>query len=153
VIAISSFNRQNYAEEVSFESFKESGSVEYSVDVLIGLQLFIKEREEWNKSTTQTEKRQVIDEAKVKNPREVELVILKNRIYKTGQSVFFKYYSAYDYFTDENYDELYKAKKEMDMDNDEDCKDDSEKENKEEYGKKFTKNDKRIQIVPKRVSK
>jgi replicative DNA helicase len=82
VIAISSFNRQNYAEEVSFESFKESGAVEYSVDVLIGLQLWVK------KSTPQAEKREAIDDAKRKDPREIELVILKNRIYKTGQSVF-----------------------------------------------------------------
>ncbi len=106
VIVISSFNRQSYADEVSFESFKESGSVEYSVDVLIGLQLFIKEREKWNRNTPQTEKRQAIDEAKRKNPREVELVILKNRIYKTGQSVFFKYYPTYDYFTDDGYEDL-----------------------------------------------
>ncbi len=106
VIAISSFNRQSYANEVSFESFKESGSVEYSVDVLIGLQLLIKEREKWTQSTPQTEKRQAIDEAKRKNPREIELVILKNRIYKTGQSVFFKYYSAYDYFTDDGCEDL-----------------------------------------------
>jgi hypothetical protein len=48
-----------------------------------------------------------------KNIREIELVILKNRIYKTSQSVFFKYYPAYDYFTDENCGELYEAKREI----------------------------------------
>jgi replicative DNA helicase len=134
---------------VSFESFKESGSVEYSVDVLIGLQLFIKEREEWNKSTTQTKKRQAIDEAKRKNPKEIELVILKNRIYKTGQSVFFKYYSAYDYFTDENCDELYKAKKEMDMDNDENSKKGEGKEKKKGYSVKMNKDDPNLLQAPK----
>ncbi len=147
VIAISSFNRQNYAEEVSFESFKESGSVEYSVDVLIGLQLLIKGREKWKKGTTQTEKRQAIDEAKRKNPREIELVILKNRIYKTGQSVFFKYYPAYDYFTDENCGELYEAKREMD--NDKNYKECEGKEKNEENFTEFTKDDYRIQKVPK----
>lgn len=39
VIGISSFNRQNYEEAVSMKSFKESGAIEYSSDVLIGLQL------------------------------------------------------------------------------------------------------------------
>jgi len=39
VIGISSFNRQNYNQPVSMEAFKESGAIEYSSDVLLGLQL------------------------------------------------------------------------------------------------------------------
>lgn len=38
VIGISSFNRENYSSAVSYASFKESGGIEYSSDVLIGLQ-------------------------------------------------------------------------------------------------------------------
>ena len=38
VVGISSFNRDNYTEPVNLTSFKESGAVEYSSDVLIGLQ-------------------------------------------------------------------------------------------------------------------
>jgi replicative DNA helicase len=38
ILAISSFNRENYTEPVSYASFKESGAIEYSSDVLIGLQ-------------------------------------------------------------------------------------------------------------------
>lgn len=38
VFAISSFNRDNYKEPVNMASFKESGAVEYSSDVLFGLQ-------------------------------------------------------------------------------------------------------------------
>lgn len=38
VLAISSFNRENYNNPVSLTSFKESGAIEYSSDVLIGLQ-------------------------------------------------------------------------------------------------------------------
>ncbi len=102
VIAISSFNRQNYAEEVSFESFKESGSVEYSVDVLIGLQLLIE------KNPQSSEKRAAIAKAKMVDARKIELVILKNRIYKTGERVVFKYFPAFDYFAEEGCDELYK---------------------------------------------
>lgn len=38
VFAISSFNRDNYNEPVTMASFKESGAIEYSSDVLFGLQ-------------------------------------------------------------------------------------------------------------------
>lgn len=38
VIGVSSFNRSNYTEPVNLTSFKESGAIEYSSDVLIGLQ-------------------------------------------------------------------------------------------------------------------
>ena len=41
VLVISSFNRENYYQSVSLTSFKESGSIEYSSDVLIGLQYAI----------------------------------------------------------------------------------------------------------------
>ena len=38
IIGISSFNRDNYTAPVNLASFKESGAIEYSSDVLIGLQ-------------------------------------------------------------------------------------------------------------------
>lgn len=38
ILAISSFNRENYTAPVGLGSFKESGMIEYSSDVLIGLQ-------------------------------------------------------------------------------------------------------------------
>lgn len=38
VFVVSSFNRDNYNEPVSMQSFKESGAIEYSSDVLLGLQ-------------------------------------------------------------------------------------------------------------------
>lgn len=38
IICISSFNRDNYKEPVSMAAFKESGGIEYSSDILIGLQ-------------------------------------------------------------------------------------------------------------------
>lgn len=68
VLAVSSFNRENYKAVVSMEAFKESGAVEYSADVLLGLQL-----------RGAGEKGFDVNEAKTKSPRELELVILKNR--------------------------------------------------------------------------
>ena len=87
VIGISSFNRASYKEEVTLEAFKESGSLEYGSDVLIGLQL--KGAGEKNFNSTQ---------AKQRNPREVELVILKNRNGSTGNKVDFEYYPLFNYF-------------------------------------------------------
>ena len=60
IIAISSFNRQNYNTPVSMEAFKESGAIEYSSDVLIGLQ-FKGVGKDFD-----------IFEAKNKDPRELE---------------------------------------------------------------------------------
>lgn len=99
VIVISSFNRTNYLNEVGFESFKESGSIEYSADVLIGLQLKIAGRQNWTESKPAlNEKREMVNEAKVKTPRDIELVILKNRMHKAWDKIDFNYYPQFDYF-------------------------------------------------------
>ncbi|GHT40366.1 hypothetical protein AGMMS49921_01640 [Endomicrobiia bacterium] len=103
MIVISSFNRTNYLNEVSFESFKESGIIEYSTDVVIGLQLKIAGRQNWTESKPAlNEKREIVNEAKVKNPREIELVILKNRMYKAWDKIDFNYYPQFDYFEEIN---------------------------------------------------
>lgn len=94
IIAISSFNRENYKMPVSMASFKESGAIEYSSDVLIGLQL--KGIEEMGKAVKDFN----VDEAKNKDPREVELKILKNRNGRTGDTICFDYYAKYNYFTE-----------------------------------------------------
>lgn len=87
VIAISSLNRQNYKEAISMEAFKESGAVEYSSDVLIGLQLAGAGTKDFNPTAE-----------KQKNPRAVELVILKNRNGSTGDKLKYDYYPLFNYF-------------------------------------------------------
>lgn len=87
VIAISSFNRANYKEAVTMEAFKESGAIEYSSDVLIGLQLKGAGEKDFD-----------VNEAKSKTPREVEVVILKNRNGRTGVKAHFNYYALFNYF-------------------------------------------------------
>ena len=89
VIVISSFNRENYSVKVSMQAFKESGAIEYSTDVLIGLQL----KGVGNKNFD-------IDQAKSKNPREVEAVILKNRNGRTGGKTGFDFYAMFNYFAE-----------------------------------------------------
>ena len=87
VIGISSFNRANYKEAVTMEAFKESGAIEYSSDVLIGLQLKGAGKTGFD-----------ANEAKRKDPREIELVILKNRNGRTGDSLSFNFYPLFNYF-------------------------------------------------------
>lgn len=89
VIGISSFNRDNYEKSVSMQSFKESGAIEYSSDILIGLQLKGAGEKDFDPT-----------EAKKKDPREIELVILKNRNGKTGVKVPFEFYPMFNYFVE-----------------------------------------------------
>ena len=93
-IVISSFNRTNYTQTVSFESFKESGNIEYTADVVWALQLFA--INSINPSNI-ADCRKKIDDAKKKQPRQIQLKCLKNR-HGTNYDCFFKYYSAHDCF-------------------------------------------------------
>ena len=103
VIGISSFNRENYTNAVSMTSFKESGAIEYSSDVLIGLQ-FRKQREvdEHNRTKKANEPRLIVDAdaEKAKNPRELELKILKNRNGATGGGIDYDFYPLFNHFVE-----------------------------------------------------
>ena len=88
VIAISSLNRQNYKVEVNLASFKESGSIEFGGDVLLGMQL-----------KGQGEKGFKLGEAMNEDPRQIIVKILKNRkgggVYK---GILYDYYPKFNYF-------------------------------------------------------
>lgn len=87
ILAISSFNRENYNVEATMSAFKESGGIDYSADVLMGLQARGAGSRSFN-----------IDEEKRKDPRELELKILKNRTAALGPPVPFRYYPAFSCF-------------------------------------------------------
>lgn len=95
-IVISSFNRTNYINSVSFESFKESGNIEYTADVVWGLQLNILNQIRGSANISDTRKK--IDAAKKEQPRQIQLKCLKNR-QGSNYDCYFKYFSAHDYFT------------------------------------------------------
>lgn len=86
VFAISSLNRQNYESAMNMAAFKESGAIEYSADVLFGLQF-----------EGQAKKGFDVDEAKKKNPRELELLILKSRNSPTGGKIPLRFYPAFNH--------------------------------------------------------
>lgn len=87
VIAISSLNRMSYKDAIGMEAFKESGAIEYSADCLIGLQLKGAGKQGFNAT-----------EEKKKDPRTIELVILKNRNAAVGDGVTFEYYPRFNFF-------------------------------------------------------
>lgn len=98
MLVISSLNRANYLAPVDFESFKESGIIEYSADVLLGLQLQCLHEDVFTKKDKLTDKRERVKEAKAETPRKIELVCLKNRYGISNFSDYFDYYPACDVF-------------------------------------------------------
>mgnify|MGYP002860760638 CR=1 FL=1 len=115
IIAICSLNRANYLTPVDFESFKESGGIEYTADSVWGLQLSILDEDEFYYKdsptkngklveTTDKEKRAMVKEEKAMSPRRIQLSVMKNRYGKPNYSVNFEYEGQYDTFiaVDEN---------------------------------------------------
>ena len=96
MIVISSLNRSNYATAIDFESFKESGLIEYSADVVWGLQLEAIHEVENEKEASK--KRERLQKAKADTPRKIELVCLKNRYGISNFTKSFEYYPQCDYF-------------------------------------------------------
>ena len=84
VFAISSFNRDNYSEPVSMTSFKESGAIEYSSDILFGLQYpfleyVAREKDADRKTRLRENFEEVYRRKQSKQPIKVQLKCLKNR--------------------------------------------------------------------------
>lgn len=87
VICVSSFNRDNYANSATMSAFKESGAIEYSSDVLIALQF---------KGVGGKNFQEV--GARKKDPREIQLVILKNRYGPSGNTLNYRYWKLFNRF-------------------------------------------------------
>lgn len=98
VFVVSSLNRQNYLTQIDFESFKESGGIEYTADVVFGMQLKCMNEPIFDGQAGLNKKRERVLKAKAENPRKIELVCLKNRYAKSGYKCYFNYFPTYDYF-------------------------------------------------------
>ena len=106
IFVISSLNRTNYLAPIDFESFKESGGIEYTADVVWGLQLQCMNGDVFENSEKKTiEKRKIVKEQKKANPRKIELVCLKNRYGISSYSCYFDYYPKFDLFVETTIDE------------------------------------------------
>lgn len=90
IILISSLNRESYkdgkkARDISMVDFKESGAIEYSSDVLLGLQLKLDNGES-------------VEDNKAKTNREIELLVLKNRSGAIGAKIHYVYNTLFNYY-------------------------------------------------------
>ena len=102
VLGISSFNRENYSAPVSMASFKESGAIEYSSDVLIGIQYKGYDYQEGEPDSARIKRIRGIKEAMEQAKRDLssqdmQVKILKNRNGING-SLLFDFYPAFNYF-------------------------------------------------------
>lgn len=98
VFIISSVNRANYLTPIDFESLKESGGIEYTADVIWGLQLQCLNEPLFSEANKIKEKRQRIRQEKAAEPRRIELLCLKNRYGISNYSCNFDYYPKNDLF-------------------------------------------------------
>lgn len=86
VFLISSLNRANYEGTIKMAAFKETGGIEYSADVLLGLQ---KISEKSNRKDDES-------------ARKVEIIILKNRYGKADETIKFDVIPEFSCFVEEN---------------------------------------------------
>ena len=134
IMVISSFNRNNYFEPASMGSFKESGTIEYSSDILIALQYsgmqykkhpFTDEKGKTKKVYESTQEhnnrvRELLEKMDSDGAQgaslPVDLVILKNRGITKGK-VLFEFCPRYNVFT-EKPDQSEKALRAYEWDDD-----------------------------------
>ena len=113
VVIVCSLNRQSYNLNVAMESFKESGSIEYSSDVLIGLNFCLSIEQENkikdinnDKSLNETMKKNKIDEimkeTKSQETRKIQLDVLKNRNGEWNKSIIYNFNPKANIFIEEN---------------------------------------------------
>lgn len=89
VIVISSLNRMSYNTEIGLSAFKESGGIEYSADTVLGLQLKGAGKSGFD-----------VNVAKKAEPREIEIIVLKNRFGAVGDVVNLNFYALFNFFTE-----------------------------------------------------
>ena len=97
VVILSSMNRMSYSDVISMAALKESGAIEYTADVCLGLQHANMEQIKTGTSTGKAEK--TIRQMKGKSERDMEIVVLKNRNGKIGEELSFSYYAMFHHFT------------------------------------------------------
>lgn len=98
IVVISSINRANYMNLFDFTSLKESGNIEYTADVIWGLQLQCLHSDIFNKENNLNAKREIVNEAKAAEVRKLELVCIKNRYGISSYQCYFAYRPKFDIF-------------------------------------------------------
>ena len=102
VIALASMNRTSYSDVISMVSIKESGAIEYTSDVCIGLQMAAMDSiVDGSKKQGQQEKK--VRKLKSKQNREMQAVILKQRNGQIGAEILFTYCAMFNHFGEDEF--------------------------------------------------
>lgn len=97
IVVAASLNRSGYSEEVTFQALKESGALEYTGDIVIGLQFQATAKiSETSKNVAERSKK--LAEERNKPIRKMEAVILKHRNGKIGSKTYFDYVPKYNIY-------------------------------------------------------
>lgn len=99
IIALASMNRTSYSDVISMVSIKESGAIEYTSDVCIGLQMTAMEKVV-DSPKKQGQKEKAVRELKTKIKRDMQAVILKQRNGPIGAEIPFEYCAMFNNFAD-----------------------------------------------------
>jgi len=102
VIGVSSFNRQSYDDPVNLACFKETGAIEYTADVLIGLQYAGMDYTETEGDAGRKKRvRELIRSAEAKGragqAQSIQVKVLKNRNGSKGDTLM-DFYPMFNYF-------------------------------------------------------
>ena len=103
IIALASMNRTSYSDVISMVSIKESGAIEYTSDVCIGLQMAVMDKVV-DSSKKQGQKEKAVRELKAKIKRDMQAVILKQRNGPIGAEIGFEYCAMFNHFADKESD-------------------------------------------------
>lgn len=103
IIALASMNRTSYSDVISMVSIKESGAIEYTSDVCIGLQITAMDKVV-DSAKKQGQKEKAVRELKAKTKRDMQAVILKQRNGPIGGEISFEYCAMFNHFADKGSD-------------------------------------------------
>ena len=106
IIALASMNRTSYSDVISMVSIKESGAIEYTSDVCIGLQMAAMDKIVDN-SKRQGQQEKQVRQLKAEKLRKMQAVILKHRNGAIGAEIPLTYYAMFHHFKDEELQKSY----------------------------------------------
>ena len=98
IICISSFNRNSYNGAAGVDSFKESGTIEYSGDAVITLEYDKVADAAADSKTNESEIKKKMDEAAREEERKIKATFKKNRGNIVGTVIHYGFTAAYSHF-------------------------------------------------------
>lgn len=89
VLAVSSFNRENYWQSVRFNSFKETGGLEYEANAIFGMEY-----------TGTGKKGFDFERASGAEKAKIDLVLIKNKMGIKSKRIQYQFYQKFNYFSE-----------------------------------------------------